>query len=43
MADKSPRSHHSKTSGKSIKQKRADKRAAADPTHVSVVPSTKKG
>lgn len=39
MADKSPRQHESKKSGQSIKQKRAEKRAAADdkaPT--SVVP-----
>ncbi len=41
MADKSPRSHQSKTSGKSIKEKRAEKRAAADSSHVSVVPPTK--
>ena len=43
MADKSPRSHETKTSGKTIKQKRAEKRAAADGTHVSVVPPTKHG
>ncbi|MGC5026345.1 MULTISPECIES: hypothetical protein [Tsukamurella] len=30
MSDKSPRQHMSKTSDKSIKQKRADKRAKAD-------------
>lgn len=42
MADKSPRQHQSKTSGKSIKEKRADKRAAAgEKGHVSVVPPTK--
>ena len=41
-ADRSPRSHQGRTSGKSIKEKRAAKRAAADGTHVSVVPSTKK-
>lgn len=41
MADKSPRSHESKTSGKSIKQKRAEKRAAAEGTHTSIVPPTK--
>jgi hypothetical protein len=43
MADKSPRSHESKTSGKSIKQKRAEKRAAADGAQTSVVPPTKHG
>ena len=43
MADKSPRSHESKTSGKSIKEKRAEKRAAADGTKVSVVPPSKQG
>ena len=31
MADKSPRQAASKISGKSIKEKRADKRAAAEP------------
>jgi hypothetical protein len=30
MADKSPRQHLSKKAGKSLKQKRADKRAKAD-------------
>ncbi len=40
MADKSPRSHQSKTSGKSIKEKRAEKRAGSSaPT--SVVPPAK--
>ena len=44
MADKSPRQHQSKTAGKSIKQKRAEKKAAAGGTgHVSVVPTGKKG
>ena len=44
MADKSPRSHESKTSGKSIKEKRAEKRAAAEgSTKVSVVPPSKQG
>ena len=39
MADKSPRQHQSKTAGKSIKEKRADKRAAAgDSGNTSVVP-----
>lgn len=41
MADKSPRSHESKTSGKSIKEKRADKRAAAGGAPASVVPPSK--
>lgn len=30
MADKSPRQHLSKKAGKSLKEKRADKRAKAD-------------
>ena len=41
MADKSPRQHQTKAAGKSLKEKRAEKRAAADKGHVSVVPSTK--
>ena len=42
MADKSPRQHQSKTAGKSIKEKRADKRAAApDSGNTSVVPPRK--
>jgi hypothetical protein len=40
MADKSPRQHQSKKSGKSIKEKRADKRAAADKGHTSAIPPT---
>ena len=44
MADKSPRQHQSKKSGQSIKEKRADKRAAADSSHATVIPTTgKKG
>jgi hypothetical protein len=43
MADKSPRQHQSKTSGKTLKQKRAEKKAAHDPTHTSVVPPTRSG
>jgi hypothetical protein len=38
MADKSPRQHQSKKSGKSIKEKRAEKRAASDTSPKSVVP-----
>ena len=38
MADKSPRNSMSKKSGKSIKEKRADKRAKSD--HASDVEST---
>ena len=39
MADKSPRSHESKKSGKTIKEKRAEKKAGSSaPT--SVVPPT---
>ena len=42
MADKSPRQHQTKAVGKSLKEKRADKRAAAGSKgHESVVPSTK--
>ena len=42
MADKSPRSHESKTSGKTIKEKRAEKRAAAGTgAPMSVVPPAK--
>jgi hypothetical protein len=41
MADKSPRQHQSKTSGKTLKQKRAEKRAANDTSHQSVVPPTR--
>jgi hypothetical protein len=42
MADKSPRSHETKTSGKSIKEKRAEKKAAASAKggNASVVPPT---
>ena len=41
MADKSPRSHESKTSGKTIKEKRAEKKAAAaSKGSGSVVPPT---
>jgi hypothetical protein len=43
MADKSPRSHQSKTSGKSIKEKRAEKRAAAEGSSSSVVPPGRSG
>jgi hypothetical protein len=40
MADKSPRQHQSKTSGKSLKEKRADKKAAVSAkASGSVVPS----
>ena len=43
MSDKSPRQHESKKSGKSIKEKRAEKRAAADSTSSSVVPPKRSG
>ena len=43
MADKSPRQHQSKTSGKSLKEKRAEKRAAASGTTTSVVPPSRSG
>jgi len=43
MADKSPRQHLSKKEGKSLKEKRADKRAKADgQSATSIVPPTKK-
>lgn len=40
MGDKSPRQHSTKAVGKSIKEKRADKKAAAAAkgSHASVVP-----
>lgn len=39
MADKSPRQHQSKTAGKSIKEKRAEKKAASvSKNAASVVP-----
>ena len=41
MADKSPRSNQTKTVGKSIKEKRAAKRASSDTTQTSVVPPHK--
>lgn len=41
MADKSPRQHQAKTAGKSLKQKRAEKRAANDPGSTTVVPPRK--
>lgn len=43
MADKSPRQHMSKKSGKSLKEKRADKRAKADSkSKPDVIPPTNK-
>ncbi len=44
MADKSPRQHMTKKSGKSLKEKRADKHAKADAAkhRVEIVPPTKK-
>ncbi len=42
MADKSPRQSNTKKSGKSIKEKRADKKAAAGGNdHLSIPPRTK--
>lgn len=41
MSDKSPRQHLSKKSAKSLKQKRADKRAKA-PGEASELPSSRK-
>lgn len=43
MADKSPRQHLSKKVGKSLKEKRADKRAKADAKgRTDIVPPDKK-
>jgi hypothetical protein len=43
MADKSPRQHLSKKAGKSLKEKRADKRAKADAkSRTDVVPPGRK-
>lgn len=40
MSDKSPRQSSSKKSGKTLKQKRAEKKAAAQPAQ-SVIPTRK--
>jgi hypothetical protein len=43
MADKSPRQHMSKKSGKSLKEKRADKHAKADAkSKIEFLPPDKK-
>ena len=43
MADKSPRQHMSKKTGKSLKEKRAEKHAKAESkNHVEIIPPTKK-
>jgi hypothetical protein len=42
VSDKSPRSTASKKSGKSLKEKRADKRSKHDPAP-SVIPTTTRG
>jgi hypothetical protein len=43
MADKSPRQHLSKKAGRSLKEKRADKRAKANAKNkIEILPSTKK-
>jgi hypothetical protein len=43
MADKSPRQHLSKKAGRSVKEKRADKRAKANAKDkIEILPSTKK-
>lgn len=41
MAEKSPRSNQTKTVGKSIKEKRAAKRASSDSSHTPIVPPHK--
>lgn len=44
MADKSPRQQLSKKSGKTLKEKRADKHAKADSkNHVEIEPRGKRG
>jgi hypothetical protein len=43
MADKSPRQNMTKKSGKSLKEKRADKKAkGASDSHPEIIPATKK-
>ncbi len=44
MADKSPRQHMSKKTGKSLKEKRAEKHAKAEAKdhHIEIVPRGKK-
>ncbi len=42
MSDKSPRKTMSKKSGKSLKEKRAEKRAKTDSSTPEIIPSTKK-
>ncbi|MGH3332889.1 MAG: hypothetical protein ACRDPJ_16450 [Nocardioidaceae bacterium] len=44
MADKSPRQHMSKKTGKSLKEKRAEKHAKAEAkdNHIEIVPRGKK-
>jgi hypothetical protein len=44
MADKSPRQHmQKKAAGKSIKEKRLDKKAKSNGGNSEIIPSTKKG
>lgn len=44
MADKSPRQHMAKKAGKSLKEKRADKRAKSDSANhkIEIIPPGKK-
>ena len=42
MADKSPRQHMQKKAGKSIKEKRLDKKSKNSTSSSSEIPSTKK-
>jgi hypothetical protein len=42
MADKSPRQHLTKKAGKSLKEKRADKRAKSGSTSSEIFPPGKK-
>lgn len=43
MADKSPRQSSSKKSGKTLKEKRADKKAKADGANKPIVPPGRSG
>ncbi len=42
MSDKSPRQNMTKKSGKSLKEKRADKKSKSDGQQIQIVPSAKK-
>ncbi|MGZ4437406.1 MAG: hypothetical protein ACXVWU_00295 [Nocardioides sp.] len=42
MADKSPRQHLTKKTGKSLKEKRAEKHAKADAKKIEIIPHDKR-